>query len=48
MFLKIAIQNEGNIVVAGQSYNGSYYNFALARYLGTPTVTLAPIYYLLQ
>ncbi len=43
----VAIQNDGKIVVAGDSQNGSEYDFAVVRYKGTPS-TLAPIYYLLQ
>ncbi len=43
----IAIQNDGKIVVAGTSWNGSNEDFAVLRYKGTPP-TLAPIYYLLQ
>ncbi len=40
----VAIQNDGKIVAVGESNN----DFTVVRYLGTPKITLAPIYYLLQ
>ncbi len=43
----VAIQNDGKIVSAGRSNDGSNNNFALVRYLEAPPVFLAPIYYLL-
>ena len=30
----VAVQSDGKILVAGRSYNGTNYDFALARYLG--------------
>jgi len=38
----VAIQSDGKIVVAGQSHNGSNYDFALARY-DSSTVPVAPV-----
>ena len=32
----VAIQTDGKIVVAGESFNGSNIDFALVRYAGTP------------
>ena len=39
----MALQGDGKIVVAGTSYNGSKYDFAVVRYLGfpLPTVTIS-------
>jgi len=36
----IAIQQDGKIVLAGKSYNGTNYDFALARYSNTITTSL--------
>ena len=45
----ITIQNDGKIVAAGHSFNGSNYDFAIVRYLGDlKFIPLTPIYYLLQ
>ncbi len=44
----VAIQNDGKIVAVGDTYNGSNSDFAVVRYMGDSTITLAPIYYLLQ
>jgi uncharacterized delta-60 repeat protein len=49
--VSVAIQSDGNIVLAGHSDNGSNYDFAVARYAGTPpapatptTVSTLPLY----
>ncbi len=35
----IAMQRDGKLVVVGEYYNGSNYEFALARYVAYPVVT---------
>ena len=37
----VALQNDGKIVVAGASYNGNNYDFALVRYTSTGTLDLS-------
>jgi uncharacterized delta-60 repeat protein len=37
----VALQSDGKIIVAGASYNGSNYDFALARYKGSGLASLA-------
>lgn len=41
--VSVAIQSDGNIVLAGHSDNGSNYDFAVARYAGTPPAPSVPI-----
>jgi uncharacterized delta-60 repeat protein len=41
--VSVAIQSDGNIVLAGHSDNGSNYDFAVARYVGTPPAPSVPI-----
>jgi hypothetical protein len=40
--VSVAIQSDGNIVLAGHSDNGSNYDFAVARYAGTPPAPATP------
>ena len=40
--VSVAIQSDGNIVLAGYSDNGSNYDFAVARYAGTPPAPATP------
>ena len=44
----IAIQSDGKIVVAGKTESGGWSDIAVVRYEATSTMSMVPIYYLLQ